>query len=100
MINMVIFAHTHVIHTMVDHSELQYHVYTIQFTGMVTGKYKVPNYKGKYVVSVHRQLYLSRSYCQKYSFTGLTFPMVRGNPSIEEIHAQVFVCSLKPKDVT
>ena len=85
---------------MVDHSELQYHVYTIQFTGMVTGKYKVPNYKGKYVVSVHRQLYLSRSYCQKYSFTGLTFPMVRGNPSIEEIHAQVFVCSLKPKDVT
>ena len=34
----VIFAHTHAIHTMVDLSELQYHVYTIQFTGMVTGK--------------------------------------------------------------
>ena len=56
-INMVIFAHTHAIHTMVDHSELQYHVYTIQFTGLVTGKYKVPTYKGKYIVSVHRKLY-------------------------------------------
>ena len=56
-INMVIFADTHVIHTMVDHSELQYHVYTIQFTGMVTGKYKVATYKGKYIVSVNRQLY-------------------------------------------
>ena len=54
---MVIFAHTHFIHTMVDHSELQYHVYTIEFTGMVTGKYKVATYKGKYIVSVHRQLY-------------------------------------------
>ena len=54
---MVIFADTHVIRTMVDHSELQYHVYTIQFTGMVTGKYKVATYKGKYIVSVNRQLY-------------------------------------------
>ena len=54
---MVIFAHMHAIHTMTDHSELQYHVYTIQFTGMVTGKYKVATYKGKYIVSVHRQLY-------------------------------------------
>ena len=54
---MVIFAHTHVIHTMVGHSELQYHVYTIEFTCMVTGKYKVATYKGKYIVSVHRQLY-------------------------------------------
>ena len=57
MINMVVFAHTHVIHTMVGHSELQYHVYTIEFTCMVTGKYKVATYKGKYIVSVHRQLY-------------------------------------------
>ena len=56
-INMVIFAHMHAIHTMTDHSELQYHVYTIQFTGMVTGKYKVATYKGKYIVSVNRQLY-------------------------------------------
>ena len=56
-IAMVIFAHTHVIDTMVDHSELQYHVYTIQFTVMVTGKYKVATNKGKYIVSVHRQLY-------------------------------------------
>ena len=32
---------------MVDHSELQYNVYTIEFTGMVTGKYKVTTYKGK-----------------------------------------------------
>ena len=52
---MVIFAHTHVLHIIVDHSELQYCVYTIQFTGMVIGKYKVAKYKGKYVVSVHRQ---------------------------------------------
>ena len=56
-INMLIFTHTHVIHTMVDHSELQYHVYTIQFTVMVTGKYKVATNKGRYIVSVHRQLY-------------------------------------------
>ena len=54
---MVIFADTHVIRTMVDHSELQYHVYTIQFTVMVTGKYKVATNKGKYIVSVHGQLY-------------------------------------------
>ena len=51
-INVVIFAHTHVIHTMVDHSVLQYHVYTIQFTGMVTGRYKVATYRGNYMVSV------------------------------------------------
>ena len=54
---MVIFAHTHVTHTMVDHSELQYHVYTIQFTGMMRGKYKVAMYKCKYIVLIHRQLY-------------------------------------------
>ena len=54
---MVIFAHMHAIHTMANHSELQYHVYTIQFAGMVTGKYEVATYKGKYIVSVHRQLY-------------------------------------------
>lgn len=50
MINMVSFAHTKVIHTMVDHGELQYHVYTIQLTltGMVKGKYKVATYKGKH----------------------------------------------------
>ena len=56
-INMVIFAHTHVTHTMVGHSELQYHVYTIQFTGMMRGKYKVAMYKCKYIVLIHRQLY-------------------------------------------
>ena len=56
-INMVIFAHMHAIHTMANHSELQYHVYTIQFAGMVTGKYEVATYKGKYIVSVHRKLY-------------------------------------------
>ena len=54
---MVIFAHMHAIHTMANHSELQYHVYTIQFAGMVTGKYEVATYKGKYIVSVHRKLY-------------------------------------------
>ena len=54
---MVVFAHTHVILTMVDHIEFQYHVCTIQFTGMVTGKYKVAKYKGTYIVSVHKQLY-------------------------------------------
>ena len=32
---------------MVDHSELQHNVYIIQFTGMVTSKYKVATYKGK-----------------------------------------------------
>ena len=56
-INMVIFADTHVVHTIVDHSELQYHIYTIQFTVMVAGKYKVATNKSKYIVSVHRQLY-------------------------------------------
>ena len=43
---------------------------------MVTGKYKVAMYKGKYIVSVHWQLYESRSYCQKYSFTELTFSVL------------------------